>query len=653
MAKVTLDGIVSGFKSVAKLISNFDSIESELNDKVLYRDNPSGEPNQMVSELDMNGQPINNLPTATNATQPVTLAQLQATTSDTGTALSTSKNSATGDGIVTVYSTPALYVLGGNNLSVYLDGVYQNGGYTETSTSSVTFTTPPGNGVEVVLVVNARTVETPIPTDMANVTGTYEAATVSVQTALNDIRSDLNTVEGDLTTAESDIDTAEGNIVTLQADVLTLDPVVASPASSTMTATANRTHLITNRSVTATLPASPEEGDRVRFISNDHTNQQLVIKPAAGHAIVRKSVDSLLADIGSGSGVLVDFAWTTPFDDMAGVLSTLNDPIKVINLTTGDSASVTAFDAGTNTFTCVGATFTHNDEYVFGYTSTDGFKLVADSPWNAVELVYRVGLGVGLWTLSIVEETTITQPSTRLTGFQGILTGDTETTKVFLNNLDHFLSIRLDSSNSQYNLANSTTTAGSGSPTSTGAINIPVSVYWEGEGDLYIAPNEATINADHTGLTGPTIGDREVTTVYNMSAGDDMFVTITGLTTTTKLTLINGTQNTVTSNGISFTANNTIADSNNGLGVYAVGDLIKVTNAGANNGNYEVATVAAGTITTVETTITTAGAGTSTITSGAYRGSGDITIHPGCVAHIKRLSNTEVLVYSSNSAVVK
>ena len=64
--KITLDSIISGFKSVTKLIANFDLIESELNDKVLYRDNPDREPNQMNTELDMNSKGLKNLPSPTN-----------------------------------------------------------------------------------------------------------------------------------------------------------------------------------------------------------------------------------------------------------------------------------------------------------------------------------------------------------------------------------------------------------------------------------------------------------------------------------------------------------------------------------------------------------------------------------------------------------
>jgi hypothetical protein len=58
--KISLDSIISGFKSVTTLVSNFGKIQTNLNDKVLYRDNPEGEPNQMENLLDMNGYAIIN-----------------------------------------------------------------------------------------------------------------------------------------------------------------------------------------------------------------------------------------------------------------------------------------------------------------------------------------------------------------------------------------------------------------------------------------------------------------------------------------------------------------------------------------------------------------------------------------------------------------
>jgi hypothetical protein len=61
--KLTLTSILSGLASIAKLNANFTAIASEFQDKVLYRNNPSGEPNQMESDLDMNSNSIQNADT--------------------------------------------------------------------------------------------------------------------------------------------------------------------------------------------------------------------------------------------------------------------------------------------------------------------------------------------------------------------------------------------------------------------------------------------------------------------------------------------------------------------------------------------------------------------------------------------------------------
>lgn len=60
MAKYTPSTISSGYNSNTTIDSNFDNVATELNDKVLYRDNPSGEPNSMQNDLDMNGYAVIN-----------------------------------------------------------------------------------------------------------------------------------------------------------------------------------------------------------------------------------------------------------------------------------------------------------------------------------------------------------------------------------------------------------------------------------------------------------------------------------------------------------------------------------------------------------------------------------------------------------------
>jgi hypothetical protein len=61
MAKLSLDAIASGFQAVTTLNTNFDSIETEFQDKVLYRNNPTGEANSMQNDLDMNGYNLLNV----------------------------------------------------------------------------------------------------------------------------------------------------------------------------------------------------------------------------------------------------------------------------------------------------------------------------------------------------------------------------------------------------------------------------------------------------------------------------------------------------------------------------------------------------------------------------------------------------------------
>lgn len=61
MSKVNLVP-VTGAQNVSAINDNFEKVAEALNDKVLYRDNPRNEPNQMGNDMDMNGKRIYNLP---------------------------------------------------------------------------------------------------------------------------------------------------------------------------------------------------------------------------------------------------------------------------------------------------------------------------------------------------------------------------------------------------------------------------------------------------------------------------------------------------------------------------------------------------------------------------------------------------------------
>lgn len=75
MSKIDLDPITSGY-NLSKINGNFQKIEGELNNKVLYRQVQGGGPNAMSDNLDMNSNRILNLPDAISGSEPVTLSQL-------------------------------------------------------------------------------------------------------------------------------------------------------------------------------------------------------------------------------------------------------------------------------------------------------------------------------------------------------------------------------------------------------------------------------------------------------------------------------------------------------------------------------------------------------------------------------------------------
>lgn len=76
MAKITLNDIVKTYDTTL-INANFTEIEQEFQNKVLYRNNPSGEPNGMLTNLDMNGRRIMNLPVPVSPNEAARLADIQ------------------------------------------------------------------------------------------------------------------------------------------------------------------------------------------------------------------------------------------------------------------------------------------------------------------------------------------------------------------------------------------------------------------------------------------------------------------------------------------------------------------------------------------------------------------------------------------------
>lgn len=144
MAKLTLDDITASYASIAQINSNFQDIEDIINDNILFRDNPDGEPNELLSDIDVNSKRLYNLPIALQAYEAVPLVQVQTliqgigTNTIVGRTLETTVASAS-QTVVTFGSLT--YTIGNGGLHVTINGLWQIPGdsYTETSTTSITF----------------------------------------------------------------------------------------------------------------------------------------------------------------------------------------------------------------------------------------------------------------------------------------------------------------------------------------------------------------------------------------------------------------------------------------------------------------------------------------------------------------------------------
>jgi hypothetical protein len=99
MSKIELPA-VTGSNNTSRINDNFQKIEDALNQEVLYRKGYVGEPNEMETNLDMNGKRVLNLPDATSPTEPVTLGQLEGIDSGDALALRNDLAAPTGSSII-------------------------------------------------------------------------------------------------------------------------------------------------------------------------------------------------------------------------------------------------------------------------------------------------------------------------------------------------------------------------------------------------------------------------------------------------------------------------------------------------------------------------------------------------------------------------
>lgn len=154
MPKFVAPVLTSGFGSVPALNEAFAELEAALENTV-SRDGSS--PNQMEADLDLNSFKILNVSAGTQAGDAVNLGQLQELAS--GVIVSRLEQQLATAAQTLVAFTTLSYQPGQNNLAVYKDGVrlFISSGFTETSATSITLTTPCAGGERIVVVTNVST----------------------------------------------------------------------------------------------------------------------------------------------------------------------------------------------------------------------------------------------------------------------------------------------------------------------------------------------------------------------------------------------------------------------------------------------------------------------------------------------------------------
>lgn len=146
MSKITLQDVTSGFQAALKIKSNFDLISDHLNNKVLYRDNVSGEPNTLENDIDTNGFRLLNSPEPLENSHLTTKYYVDKAISDnSGTAVAFSDfrfDLFEADGVTTTFTLTSNPMLEANT-NVFVDGVFQSPDTYSLSNSQIIFSTAP------------------------------------------------------------------------------------------------------------------------------------------------------------------------------------------------------------------------------------------------------------------------------------------------------------------------------------------------------------------------------------------------------------------------------------------------------------------------------------------------------------------------------
>jgi hypothetical protein len=155
MAKLTLNTIGSRYGSIDALNANNDLVEAAL-ENTLSRDGTG--PNNMEVALDMDSNRVINMADGVGNQDAATIKQVNSIIASLSTGIIASlKERQDATAGQTVFTLAAIeYFPGSNNLAVYINGVRQYSGesYTETNSTTVTFSSGLNVGAEVLFITN-------------------------------------------------------------------------------------------------------------------------------------------------------------------------------------------------------------------------------------------------------------------------------------------------------------------------------------------------------------------------------------------------------------------------------------------------------------------------------------------------------------------
>lgn len=372
MAKITIPDITGNRTTTAALNSRMTQIEDELNQKVLYRDNPEGEPNEMSNDIDMNTlYKLINLADGVDLTDSVNMRQLKEYSGGTNPVYAPIQVT---DGVAVSYSAPGISSSVSEHYFVFIGGTYQDPQeYTiEDGGATITFSEAPPAGQDLVVIGYQPTLKVIDGNFLQHAIKEYQVLSAPVS-GVQEVTFVANPeqgvlyvsgpyVDGTMLRQDEDYSLSAGNKVRMKKRTFPAGTVVALAAPAAID------------------PVTPEFIDRVvqEILNQGNTGVDI------GHIAV-------------GGDVYPDIS--------AGLAGTSDGEYFVI---IGEDGSITIYrnDGGVATPITIYPSLEQLAQSAFFTRDTDA-EMLADSP--AAEVYYVVGgktaIGDGLGDIYVVKDT--------------------------------------------------------------------------------------------------------------------------------------------------------------------------------------------------------------------------------------------------------